>query len=201
MHVISERGFWPAGHRAVAGLLAPSPRKSGVVPHFESAQGESRSNLATGRCRPPGRGRLPGRRSSLTKPELTINMLMLHGVRSCLEYERTLSSFPCKASSVSSSAGRPCRCWPTCYSDLAAARAQRNPDLSPHLAFLDMGGHGYSLVHATREWLEVECVCIPRPIRRSAERDGGPFAISRRTPRTTLGERRGAPSRATPHRG
>jgi alkaline phosphatase D len=84
-----------------------------------------------------------------TKPELTINMLMLHGVRSCLEYQRTR--------------------------DVAAARAQRNPDLSPHLAFLDMGGHGYSVVEVNRDSLEVEFVCIPRPIKRSSEPDGGPL--------------------------
>jgi len=86
----------------------------------------------------------PGR-----KPEPTINMLMLQGVRSCLEYQRTR--------------------------DIAAARAARNPDLSPHLSFLDFGGHGYSIVHATRDWLEVEFVCIPRPIERSSGREGGPL--------------------------
>ena len=83
-----------------------------------------------------------------TKPELTINMLMLHGVRSCLEYQRSR--------------------------DVVAARARRNPDLSPHLAFLDMGGHGYSVVDAARDSLEVEFVCIPRPVKRSPEPDGGP---------------------------
>ena len=83
-----------------------------------------------------------------TKPELTINMLMLHGVRSCLEYQRSR--------------------------DVVAARARRNPDLSPHLAFLDMGGHGYSVVDAARDSLEVEFVCIPRPLKRSPEPDGGP---------------------------
>jgi len=84
-----------------------------------------------------------------TKPEPTINMLMLQGVRSCLEYQRTR--------------------------DIAASRAVRNPDLSPHLSFLDFGGHGYSIVHATRDWREVEFVCIPRPTGRSIERDGGPL--------------------------
>jgi len=76
-------------------------------------------------------------------------MLILQGVRSCLEYQRTR--------------------------DIAASRAARNPDLSPHLSFLDFGGHGYSIVHATRDWLEVEFVCIPRPTERSTERDGGPL--------------------------
>lgn len=84
-----------------------------------------------------------------TKPEPAINMLMLHGVRSCLEYQHS--------------------------GDVTAARAARNPELSPHLSFLDMGGHGYSVVQATPHWIEVEFVCIPRPIDRSTEPDGGPL--------------------------
>jgi alkaline phosphatase D len=99
------------------------------------------------------------------KPEPMINMLLLRGVRSCLEYQRTR--------------------------DIAVARAARNPDLSPHLSFLDFGGHGYSIVHATREWLEVEFVCIPRPIERSTERDGGPlrYRVTHRVQRWEKGER------------
>jgi alkaline phosphatase D len=102
----------------------------------------------------------PGR-----KPEPTINMLMLQGVRSCLEYQRTR--------------------------DIAAARAARNPDLSPHLSFLDFGGHGYSIVHATRDWLEVEFVCIPRPIERSSGREGGllRYRVVHRVQRWGKGER------------
>ena len=57
--------------------------------------------------------------------------------------------------------------------DIAKARALSNPDLSPHLSFVDMGGHGYSVVHATSEFLETEFVCIPRPIERSDRPDGG----------------------------
>jgi alkaline phosphatase D len=38
-----------------------------------------------------------------------------------------------------------------------------------------MGGHGYSVVYATGEWIEVEFVCIPRPIERSSAEDGGPL--------------------------
>jgi alkaline phosphatase D len=83
------------------------------------------------------------------KPEPTINLLMLRGVRSCLEYQRS--------------------------GDIAKARAVTNPALSPHLSFLDMGGHGYSVVYATGEWIEVEFVCIPRPIERSSAEDGGPL--------------------------
>ena len=34
--------------------------------------------------------------------------------------------------------------------DLAKARAVSNPDLSPHLSFVDMGGHGYAVVRASQ---------------------------------------------------
>jgi alkaline phosphatase D len=36
-----------------------------------------------------------------------------------------------------------------------------------------MGGHGYSLVHATSQFIETEFVCIPRPVERSDRPDGG----------------------------
>jgi alkaline phosphatase D len=36
-----------------------------------------------------------------------------------------------------------------------------------------MGGHGYSVVHATSEFIETEFVCIPRPVERSDRPDGG----------------------------
>jgi alkaline phosphatase D len=77
-------------------------------------------------------------------------MLLRHGVRACLEYQRTL--------------------------DPARARAVSNPDLSPHLSFLDMGGHGYATVMASRDALEVEFVAIPRPLERAPGSDGGPLA-------------------------
>ncbi len=81
--------------------------------------------------------------------EWTYNMLLRHGVRSCLEYARTL--------------------------DLAAAKALSNPDLAPHLEFVDMGGHGYSKVRLTGEEMRTEFVCIPRPVSRSESPDGGPL--------------------------
>jgi alkaline phosphatase D len=84
-----------------------------------------------------------------TKPEPTVNMTLRHGVRASLEYART--------------------------KDLARARAVSNPDSAPHLAFVDMGGHGYSTVKATPTHVETEFVCIPRPIRRSEAEDGGPL--------------------------
>jgi alkaline phosphatase D len=83
------------------------------------------------------------------KPQPTVNMLLRHGVKSCLEYAKS--------------------------GDVSKARALTNPDLSPHLSFVDMGGHGYSLVRATSEALETEFVCIPRPLERSEGEDGGPL--------------------------
>jgi alkaline phosphatase D len=80
-------------------------------------------------------------------PQPSVNMLLRHGVRSCLEYAQS--------------------------GDVSKARALSNPDLSPHLSFVDMGGHGYSVVRATSEAIETEFVCIPRPIERSDRQDGG----------------------------
>ncbi len=60
--------------------------------------------------------------------------------------------------------------------DARQALAQRNPELSPHLSFLDSGGHGYSVVRAAGDELEVEFVCIPRPVERNDSPDGGPLA-------------------------
>lgn len=59
--------------------------------------------------------------------------------------------------------------------DMEKARAVRNPDVAPHLSFLDFGGHGYGLVTATSNQLSTEFVCIPRPLERSESPDGGPL--------------------------
>jgi alkaline phosphatase D len=80
-------------------------------------------------------------------PQPSVNMLLRHGVRSCLEYAHS--------------------------GDIAKARALSNPDLSPHVSFVDMGGHGYSVVRATSGAIETEFVCIPRPLERSEGQDGG----------------------------
>ena len=80
-------------------------------------------------------------------PQPTLNLLLRHGVRACLEYAQS--------------------------GDIAKARALSNREMAPHLSFVDMGGHGYSVVRATREFLETEFVCIPRPIERSERADGG----------------------------
>jgi alkaline phosphatase D len=83
------------------------------------------------------------------KPEWTHNMLLRHGVRSCLEYAKSF--------------------------DLEKARALSNPDLAPHLEFVDLGGHGYAKVRLTGGEMRTEFVCIPRPIVRSERPDGGPI--------------------------
>jgi alkaline phosphatase D len=88
------------------------------------------------------------------RPDGTIapamNMTALHGVRASLTLAET--------------------------GDVARALAQRNPEVSPHLSFLDLGGHGYGLVTVTADGLETEFVAIPRPLERSERPDGGPLA-------------------------
>jgi alkaline phosphatase D len=59
--------------------------------------------------------------------------------------------------------------------DLKAARALSNPDLAPHLEFVDLGGHGYAKVRLSADEMRTEFVCIPRPITRSEKPDGGPL--------------------------
>jgi alkaline phosphatase D len=83
------------------------------------------------------------------KPDWTHNMLLRHGVRACLEYAKSF--------------------------DLARARSLSNPDLAPHLEFVDLGGHGYAKVRLSADEMRTEFVCIPRPIVRSEKPDGGPL--------------------------
>src|SRR4051812_14149449 len=83
------------------------------------------------------------------KPDWTYNMLVKHGVRSCLEYAKSF--------------------------DLQRARSLSNPNLAPHLEFVDLGGHGYAKVRLTGNEMRTEFVCIPRPIARSERPDGGPI--------------------------
>jgi alkaline phosphatase D len=82
-------------------------------------------------------------------PQPMINFLLRHGVKSCLEYAKS--------------------------GDINKARAVSNPDLSPHVSFVDMGGHGYAVVRVTSNAFETEFVCIPRPLERSEHPDGGPL--------------------------
>jgi alkaline phosphatase D len=79
----------------------------------------------------------------------TYNMLLKHGVRSCLEYAKSF--------------------------DKTRALSLSNPDLAPHVEFVDTGGHGYAKVRLSADEMRTEFVCIPRPITRSERPDGGPL--------------------------
>lgn len=81
--------------------------------------------------------------------QCSFGMTLLHGVKSSLTLAET--------------------------GDAARARAARNPELSPHLKFVDFAGHGYATVTASAQELVTEFVCIPRPLERSATDDGGPL--------------------------
>lgn len=83
------------------------------------------------------------------KPDWTYNLLVKHGVRSCLEYAKSF--------------------------DLKRAHSVSNPELAPHLEFVDLGGHGYATVRLSAAEMRTEFVCIPRPIARSERADGGPL--------------------------
>ena len=75
------------------------------------------------------------------------NMLYIHGVKSCLEFNKS--------------------------GDVQKAMALSNPDLAPHLNFLDLEGHGYALVAIAAHRLGCEFVCIPQPIAATDAADGG----------------------------
>ena len=92
-------------------------------------------------------------------------MLLRHGVRTCLEYGKS--------------------------HDPEKARRLSNPDVAPHLAFVDMGGHGYATVKVARDSIESEFVCIPRPLERIEEPYGGPlrYRVVHRAPLWAKGER------------
>ena len=88
-------------------------------------------------------------RPGAAAPDWTYNMTLRHGVRSSLEYAKSFN--------------------------LDRARALSNPELAPHLEFVDAGGHGYATVRLTGDEMRTEFVCIPRPITRSERADGGPL--------------------------
>jgi alkaline phosphatase D len=98
------------------------------------------------------------------KPIPSMNVTPLHGVLSTLKLKET--------------------------GDMKQARAVRNPDVAPHLKFLDFGGHGYALVTATANELSTEFVCIPIPFERSEGNDGGPlvYRVVHRTRLWKVGE-------------
>ena len=97
--------------------------------------------------------------------EPTMNLLLRHGVRSALEYARS--------------------------GDLAKAHALSNPQMAPHLSFVDMGGHGYATVRVDGAAMVTDFICIPRPIARSPGVDGGPlrYRVRHEIPLWRPGER------------
>ncbi|CAM3068756.1 Phosphodiesterase [Sphingomonas antarctica] len=99
--------------------------------------------------KPSPRSGLYVRRPAGGAPEHTINLTVKRGVRAALEYAAS--------------------------GDIAKARALTNPDLAPHVAFVDMAGHGYTVVTAGRDAIDTEFVCIVRPIVRATTPDGGPL--------------------------
>ena len=98
------------------------------------------------------------------KVQPTVNLLLRHGVRACLEYAKS--------------------------GDLERARHASNPLLAPHLSFVDMGGHGCATLRVAADAVECEFVCIPRPLERSPGPDGGPlrFRVTHRAPLWTEGQ-------------
>jgi alkaline phosphatase D len=106
-----------------------------------------------------------GRRLPDGTSEPTVNMLVRHGVRACLEYRRS--------------------------GDLERARSLSNPDLSPHLSFVDLGGQGYATVRAAGDALECEFVCIHRPTERATRPDGAPlrYRVAHRAPLWQAGQK------------
>ncbi len=85
----------------------------------------------------------PGR----TEPEASMNLLFRYGVRTCLDYAE--------------------------HGDLPRAKALTNPDNALHVKFVDMGGHGYGIVHISAPRMNVEFVCVPRPVTDNADPAGG----------------------------
>lgn len=83
------------------------------------------------------------------EPEAVVNLMIKRGVRAAFEYATS--------------------------GDIASARAATNPDVAPHLEFVDMAGHGYAVVTAGPEVIDTEFVCIVRPIARATTPDGGPL--------------------------
>ena len=132
---LPPESFSPVGVSFVVGSIS-SP---GMVEAFEHTLPKAHPLHALYLVDRPGRA----------KPEPTVNLLLKHGVRSCLDY--------------------------AAHDDLVRARALSDPGLAPHVEFVDMGGHGYAVVTADAQRFAVEFVCIPRPVEDPGTPDGGPL--------------------------
>lgn len=93
-----------------------------------------------------------------------MNLAVRHGVRACYALKTT---------------GR-----------VEDALAASNPEVAPHLAFADLGGHGYAVVVAAHDALEVEFVATPRPTRPAEGEAGIPLAyrVAHRLPAWSPGQ-------------
>jgi len=143
-------------HAFYAGVLAPS-----LPPHpwepvgFEFVTG-SISSVGGGEALPRvTKKEDPLRALSVYDPPngaptvSSMELTLLHGVRTAFELQAT--------------------------HDVAKAKALRNPDVAPHLKFVDLSGHGYGLVTCTADALSCEFVGIPHPLERAETPDGGPL--------------------------
>jgi len=148
---LPPKAFDPVGISFIVGSISAP----GLVEALEHQLAKDHPLRALYLAKPPGANR----------PQPAVNMLLRHGVRSCLEYQKS--------------------------GDADRARSLSNPELAPHLSFVDMGGHGYATVRASATEWECEFVCIPRPVERVARRDGGPLAyrVVHRTPLWNKGAR------------
>ena len=115
-----------------------------------------------------------GQASGDTKPQPTVNMMLKHGVKSCLEYTKT--------------------------GDIAAARAATNPDNAPHVSFVDMGGHGYSVVRVDKRCDRNGIRVHSAPDRAQRHRRRRPSSLSRSISHPDVETRRNAKDGNESHR-
>lgn len=91
-------------------------------------------------------------RSPGRAPRPMLNMLFTHGVASCLAYVES--------------------------GDRDAALARSNPELAPHLPFIDTAHHGYATVEVGAERLTTEFVAMEAPLEPYTD-EGGPPVVYR----------------------
>jgi alkaline phosphatase D len=152
-------------HAFEAGLVSPSLAPGSfdpVIPEFITASISAPGLFESAEYNLPKDH--PLRAAFLYQPnggpvQPACNFSMMHGVRASLALQRT--------------------------GDLKQALAETNRELAPQLSFVDVSSHGYSVVTASSTHLDVEFVCIPRPLERSESENGGPvrYRITHRVER------------------
>jgi len=158
-------------HAFYAGVLAPTlPPHAWEPVGFEFVTG-SISSVGGGEALPRATKKDdPLRALSVYDPPngaptvSSMELTLLHGVRTAFELQAT--------------------------HDVARAKALRNPDVAPHLKFVDLGGHGYGLVTCAADTMSCEFVGIPHPLERAETPDGGPllYRVTHRVPLWKAGE-------------